>query len=221
MVNSSVISQSQPDPRFWLEQLYRTDPKVPELRDPRRVFTYTSGEVIWPDPDQIWVVCSGVVQISTIHASGDEIILGLVSPSMPFGAPLTHLQSYITKALTPVELICFKVQEIEQSPNLTQALFRQLSHRLRQTEAMLAITSHRRVEDRLRHLLLLLKQEVGEPIQGDAIRLTVKLTHQQIANAISASRVTITRLLGKLRAENLVYQDQARHLIIVDRGKFS
>jgi CRP-like cAMP-binding protein len=221
-MNSFLVPPSQLEPRFWLEELYRTDPQVPELRETHRTFSYASGEAIWTEPNHIWVVCSGVVQLSMLHPSGDEVLLGLVVPSMPFGAPLTNLQSGTTKALTSVELLRFSLQEIEQSPNLTLALFRQLNRRLLQTESILAISSHRRIEDRLRHLLLLLKQEVGEPTRdGHEVRLQVKLTHQQLANTIGTSRVTITRLLGQLRAENFVYQDRDRHLVITTSATFA
>jgi CRP-like cAMP-binding protein len=217
MANSFPLTPPSSDPRFWLETLYRNYEQESEFRTAHRVFTYSSGEEIWLEPDQIWVVCSGVVQISTLHPSGDEVLLGLVVPSMPFGTSLTHLQSYISRALTPVEILCFSLKDIEQSPNLTLALFRQLSRRLRQTESLLAVSSHRRIEERLRQLLLLLAQEVGEPCD-QGTRITIKLTHQQLASAIGTSRVTITRLLGTLRQENFAYQDQDRHLIIHHRS---
>lgn len=234
MVSSPPLSHrttpNPTDPRFWLEEVYRSDrpseqrsdrlsdqhPADP--RERRRVFAHGTGDVIWLDPDVIWVVCRGIVQVSMLHPNGDEVLLGLIAPSMPFGSPLTCLNSYTAKALTPVELLSFTLSEIEQSPNLTQALFRQLGRRLRQTEAFLAISSHRRVEERLRHLLLLLKLEVGEPTKTGA-KLTVKLTHQQLANTIGTSRVTITRLLGKFREEGIVYQDKDRYLVISETIK--
>jgi CRP-like cAMP-binding protein len=219
MVNPLLVPPAQLEPRFWLEELYQTDSQIRESRDVRRTFCYASGDVIGTEPGFIWVVCSGVVQISMLHPSGDEVLLGWAVPSMPFGSPLTNLQACTAKALTPVELLRFTHKEVEQSPNLTLALFRQLNRRLLQTESILAISSHRRIEDRLRHLLLLLKQELGEPT-SDGVRLRVKLTHQQLANAIGTSRVTITRLLGQLRTENFAYQDHDRHLVIATDATF-
>lgn len=211
-----VLSPS--DQRHWLESIYRSDRRT--NGEQRRTHTYGSGETIWMEAEKIWVVCRGVVQLSVLHPSGDEVLLGLAGPSMPFGAPLTILGSYSAKALTSVELLCFAMAEVETSPHLAQELFRHATRRLCQTEAVLAITSHRRIEDRLRHLLLLLKQEVGQPTPN-GIRLSVKLTHQQLANAIGTSRVTITRLLGKLREEKWVKLDRDRHLIITAPHNFA
>lgn len=189
--------------RYLLEELYRD----------RRLYSYANGESIWMEPEEVWVVCRGVVLLSVLHPSGDEVLLGLAGPSMPFGLPFSVLSAYNARALSAVDLLCLPLADVEASPVLAQNLFRQLSRRLRQTEAVLALSGHRRIEERLRHLLLLLKEEIGQPVpQGT--RLNVKLTHQQLASAIGTSRVTITRLLGKLRQEGWVCLDRDRHIVI-------
>jgi CRP-like cAMP-binding protein len=71
------------------------------------------------------------------------------------------------------------------------------------------------VEERLQQLLQLLKREMGEPIaQGS--RLKIRLTHQNLANAIGTTRVTVTRLLGEFQRQGAVSSDCDRHLIIHD-----
>jgi CRP-like cAMP-binding protein len=49
--------------------------------------------------------------------------------------------------------------------------------------------------------------------QGD--RLSIRLTHQHLANAIGTTRVTITRLLGQLKDEGWLQTDSSHHLIVV------
>jgi CRP-like cAMP-binding protein len=78
--------------------------------------------------------------------------------------------------------------------------------RLRQMEAILAIAGQRRVDDRLYQLLLLLQQEFGQPVV-EGTRLNIRLTHQDIANAICTTRVTVTRMLGKLQQQGLIGRD--------------
>ena len=64
----------------------------------------------------------------------------------------------------------------------------------------------RHVEDRFNHLLLLVKKEFGQTVvQGS--RLSVRLTHQNLADACSTTKVTITRLLGKLQKQRKVTLD--------------
>jgi CRP-like cAMP-binding protein len=204
MLQSTVLATpSQPDLRQLLEELYRG----------RSLHPFCSGQEIEMLPHQIWVICRGVVQLGTLYDSGDEALLGLAGPSMPFGLPLTLIRPYQAIALTDVDLMCLTEAEVYQLPILAQGIFRQLTRRLRQTEGLLAMIGHRRIEDRLRHFLLLLQQEIGSP-EGSGTRLTLRLTHQQLANAIGTTRVTVTRLLSQLREEGWLTIDKQRHIVI-------
>lgn len=208
-LSSAILPQS--DQRHLLEELYRE----------RKLYAYYSGESIPMELEEIWVVCRGVVQLSTLlYPSGDEVLLGLAGASMPFGTPLSSLGSYHATALTNVDLLRLTLSDIESSPSLSQGIFYHLGRRLRQTEAILALVGYRRTEERLHHLLLVLKNEVGQPVEGGT-RLDVRLTHQQLANAIGATRVTVTRLLGKLRSEQWIKIDRTRHIVITPRAAIS
>lgn len=181
----------------------------------RNLHDFKRGQPISLQPHEVWVVCRGIVQLSTLHPSGDESIVGLACPSMPFGLPFTQLAPYEAHALSDVVLMRLHRMELEQSPPLAQGLFQQLSRRLQQTEAVLAMASQRRVEDRLRQLLLMLCKDVGQ-VTPDGIRITVRLTHQQLANLTATTRVTVTRLLRQLRQDGWVTLDSSRHLLVLD-----
>ncbi|MCS6782712.1 MAG: Crp/Fnr family transcriptional regulator [Gloeomargarita sp. SKYBB_i_bin120] len=181
----------------------------------RQVRFFARYEYLPLATDGLWQVSRGVVQLTTTQESGEEVLVGLAGPGMPVGLPLTCLAAYQARALTEVYAVWLTLTELERSGALAQAVLFPLMRRLRQTEALLAITAgQRRVEDRLRHLLLLLMQEVGQPApQG--VRLTVRLTHQSLANAIGTSRVTCTRLLGRFQAQGWVTWGPDRHLVIL------
>lgn len=198
-------SNSQPDLRQLLEELYQG----------RSLQPYRSGQAIRMMPDEVLVACRGIVLLGTLYDSGDEALLGLVCPSMPFGLPLSLIRPYQAVALTDVDVMRLRLVEIEQSPLLAQGMFRHLARRLQQTEAVLAMVGYRRVEDRLRHLLMLLKQEVGQPT-ANGTRLSIRLTHQQLANAIGTTRVTVTRLLSQLQEEGWLIVDGNRHIVLPD-----
>lgn len=174
---------------------------------------YLKGESIPIKPQCIWQVCQGVVKLSTVRENGEEVLVGLAGPSMPFGSDLTVLQTYQAVALSTVELVCFSLDDVLASPALIQSVFTQINQRLHQTEALLAISGQRHVKDRLHHLLLLLKQEIGQPVP-EGTRLSVRFTHQEIADACSTTRVTITRLLGKLQQEGKIILDSKNHIIL-------
>jgi CRP-like cAMP-binding protein len=209
MLNPSTLEvSSKPDLRQLLEELYKG----------RSLQPYKTGQTIRMLPDEILVVCRGVVQIGTLYDSGDEALLGLACPSMPFGLPVSYIRPYQASAMTDVDLMHLSMAEVEQSAVLAQSLFRQLTRRLQQTEAILAMVGYRRVEDRLRHLLLLLKEEIGLPVTSGT-RLSIRLTHQQLANAIGTTRVTVTRLLSQLQEEGWLVVDGTRHIVLPPHAK--
>lgn len=184
-----------------------------EPKEGRRLHFYGKGEKIPLVSQGIWQVCQGLVQLSTFCHNGEEIWLGWAEPSTFFGHWFSLLTAYQATALSDVHLMWFSLTEINASPRLAQVILPQMVRRMRQTEALLAIAGQRRVEDRLQQLLLLMKREIGEPV-ADGTRLGVRLTHQNLANAIGTTRVTVTRLLTKLKNEGSITFDRDRHIIL-------
>jgi len=184
-----------------------------ELKEGRRLHFYAKGDQIPLVSQGVWQVCEGLVQLSTLCHNGEEVWLGWAEPSTFFGQWFSLLQSYQAIALSDVHLMWFSQTEINASPRLAQMILPQIVRRMRQTEALLAIAGQRRVEDRLQQLLLLMKREIGESVP-EGTRLRVRLTHQNLANAIGTTRVTITRLLSKLKSEGAISFDRDRHIIL-------
>ncbi len=170
-------------------------------------------------PCDVWIIIQGVVQLSTSHCDGNVAILGLAYPEMPFGLPFTQVDPYEAIGLTDVELMRFSRTEMEASSELIQGILLQLNRRLYQTEALLALISQRFVSDRLQQLLLLLRMEMGEGT-SDGVRLTVRLTHQQLAELTGTTRMTVTRLLGSFYKEGWLSVDKTRHMVIHDSAIF-
>jgi CRP-like cAMP-binding protein len=177
---------------------------------------YSKGEIIPLEPSSLWLVCRGLVKLSTMSETGEDVLVGLAGPSIPFGASMTSLPIYQAIALSEnVELVSVPLSEIATSPGLTQALLPQLNKRLQQTEALLAISGKRHVKDRLQYLLLFLKQEFGHRV-AEGTRLSVRLTHQDFADACCTTRVTVTRMLGKLQQQGKISFDSKYHILLMD-----
>jgi CRP-like cAMP-binding protein len=79
----------------------------------------------------------------------------------------------------------------------------------------LAIAGRRRVQDRFQELLVLLKQEIGQPV-ADGVRLSVRFTHEELASACCTTRVTVTRLMGNLQQQGKICLDSKHHIILKD-----
>ena len=193
------IDEYSPD-RDWLKQVY------------------LKGETISLKPQFIWLVRRGIVKLSTLSETGEEVLLGLAGRSMAFGADLTSQRTYQAAALCEVELVCFSLKDIATHPQFAQKILAPINQRLKHTEALLAISGYRHAQDRLYHLLQMLKQEIGQPVENGT-RLSVRLTHQDFAAACSTTRVTITRMLGKLQNQGKIALDSQNHIIVLNEQK--
>jgi CRP-like cAMP-binding protein len=184
-----------------------------DLIQNRPVYKHPKGENIPLNTSVIWYVCRGYVKLSTFSETGEEVLLGLAKTQMVFGSNMTSLSIYQATALSDVELVPISTSELTLNPALSHILLPKINQRLQQTESFLAISRKQLVEDRLHYLLELLKQEVGEQVDNGT-RLSIRLTHEEIASACCTTRVTITRLLSKLQQQDLIYFDARKHLIL-------
>lgn len=206
--------------RWLFRHIHKPEPKdlgfinnENQLKQHRPVYIYAKGENIPFNPSVVWYVRQGLVKLSTFCETGEEILMGLVKSQMVFGSNMTSLPIYQATALSDVELLSINFTEITITPTLSQIILPKINQRLQQTESFLSIAGRRRVEDRLYHLLQLLKQEVGEPT-AKGTRLSIRFTHEDIASACCTTRVTITRLMGKLQQQGLISFDSKKHIII-------
>nr|WP_290228129.1 helix-turn-helix domain-containing protein [Trichocoleus desertorum] len=213
LVEVSHQDSSQAPTLRWLVR-YLSDhqsDQCPNLSYPLR--TYHKGETIPLSLQEIWQVRSGLVKLTTFSQTGQEILVGIAGASAPFGPSLTALTLYEATALADTQLWCIPLTDLTTSLELQQRLLPQISQRLKQTELLLTVYGQLRVSDRLYTLLQLLKQEVGQPAEGGT-RLSVRLTHEDLAIACGTTRVTITRLLRQFQQQKKLKVDAQHHLVL-------
>jgi CRP-like cAMP-binding protein len=163
--------------------------------------------------NHIWLVARGMVKLTCMNEQGEYVVLALAGPNEPFGEPLTNLDLYEATTLCDCDLLCLSLEEVRQTPHLAYTLMQALISRTRQSEALIALLGLRRIEDRVRGFLELLAQEYGQPCDT-GLRLNLRLTHQEIASALSTTRVTVTRVLGLLKEEGWLQCDDQRQLVV-------
>ncbi|MGL5836367.1 MAG: Crp/Fnr family transcriptional regulator [Waterburya sp.] len=174
---------------------------------------YQKGDEIYLVDGEIWQVYRGVVQLSRVQHDGREIISGWITANGVFGDFADDVLLYRAVALNDVYVRKYSVQDLVRYPDLARHFVTQFSDRLIKSQHLLTIIGTSKVEDRLRDLLSLLKQEIGESVEN-GIRLPVRFTHQHLAEVIHTTRVTITRILGDLQQQQVIYFDSDRHIVI-------
>ena len=168
------------------------------------IHTFKRREHLSLRENALWQIESGAVRTYTLTQDSTIISLGFWGLGDTVGQPLTCIQPYEVECLTDV-----KVRALQSSEcgHLNQVL---LCH-LHQTQTLLQCRSGQ-IHQRLQQLLDWLAAKFGhESEQGQLIRL--RLTHQDIAETLGTTRVTVTRLLSKFEQEGRIHWiDQ--HLLV-------
>jgi global nitrogen regulator NtcA len=165
------------------------------------------------DPaERVYFLLKGAVKLSRVYEAGEEITVALLRENSVFGilSLITGQKSdrfYHAVAFTAVELMSAPIDQVQRSlrenPELSTLMLQGLASRILQTEMMIETLAHRDMASRLVSFLLILCRDFGIP-NVNGITIDLKLSHQAIAEAIGSTRVTVTRLLGELRQEEMI-----------------
>lgn len=188
----------------------------------RRAFR--NGEVIFhrEDPGQVlYVIKEGKVKICLISPDGQEISLVVFGKGECFGefAILDGLpRSADAVALEKVE--CYTLQRsdfhnaIMKNPKIAIQIIEVLTRRLRSTDQMVEDLIFLDVYGRVAKKLLELADTHGTKV-GDGTRIDVRLTQQEIASMVGASRESVNKVMGYFTDKNFISTD--KHKITLHR----
>lgn len=158
---------------------------------PQRLFS--RREIIPQRNDVLWRIERGAVRTLTWSEDGTFITLGYWGAGDLIGYPLSTVKPYQIECLTNVEVSVLPPQIWNQ---YTDAL---LSH-IQQSEELLSIVHRKPISLRLWQFLVWLSEKFGREVeQGKLIHLNI--THQEIAEVLNTTRVTVTRLLQQFEEE--------------------
>lgn len=163
--------------------------------------TYPKNTILFMEGDtagQLYIIESGMVSVYTDGADGKQLILNFLSDGDCFGE-LSLLdnkpRSASVMTLTDSK-ICSITREVfktflRDNPDLYDALICELAGKVRQLTENVKDMALLDVYGRVAHTL--------ERLTGDNNRVTIpKLTHQDIANMVGASREMVSRIMKEL-----------------------
>ncbi len=165
--------------------------------------------------DYMYIVREGRVKVTKRSEDGREKIMDYLGPGDFFGE-MTLLdqapRSASVETLEPVRLFALSRNDflglLRGSADLALAVIKVLSARLRDANQQAGSLSFEGVRQRLVGLFGRIATT-----EADGLRLTPKLTHQEIANMIGTSRETVTRIVKQLKQDGLLDQRGKRYLI--------
>ncbi|MFW5980515.1 MAG: Crp/Fnr family transcriptional regulator [Halanaerobiaceae bacterium] len=160
--------------------------------------------------ESIHIVKSGRLKLSKLSVEGKELTLGFATQNTVFGEESLFSKerySMNVEAVEPSCIIMCSKEDMEklfmQKPNIAIKVIRSLSQKLSQSKEQLSDLAFHNVRERLVSTLKRLASNYGYETD-DSFHVNFKLTHDELANIINASRVTVTQTLSKLKKEGLV-----------------
>lgn len=195
------------------------DADIGALMAVARKRTFRNGEVIFhrDDPGQVmYIIKEGKVKICLISPDGQEISLVVYGKGDCFGefAIIDGLpRSADAVAMEKVE--CYSLQRsdfhktIMKNPQIAIQVMEVLSKRLRTTDQMIEDLIFLDVYGRVAKKLLELADTHGTRV-GDGIRIEVRLTQQELASMVGASRESVNKVLGYFTDKQYMSTDKHR-----------
>ncbi len=177
----------QPEP---LEKVLLSLPLPP---DSTNQYFFGARDFLTPTTDSLWQIESGVVRTWTRNRKNQHVVLGYWRAGEIVGQPLSQLNPYFMQCITTVKVSILPPMLLYRSLDTLVAQFQQ-------TEELLSILHSHPIKARLWQFLIWLSQKFGRDVnQGRLIDL--HLTHQEFAEALATTRVSITRLLQVFESE--------------------
>ena len=168
---------------------------------------FKKREYIPLDNGILWQIEVGIVRTFTLAEDGTIISLGFWGVGDVIGQPLALIQPYQIECLTEVKAIALKPDDCW---DLHQVM---LSH-IHQMQELLRVR-HGLIQQRLLQFLDWLATKFGFRVEQGRL-IPLRLTHQDVAEVLGTTRVTVTRLLQQLQQQGIISQGK-HQLLLRDR----
>lgn len=206
------------------EDIAAIDALVPVLSYPQGTMIYEPGDRI----SHLYFLKRGRVQLFQMTGDGKQLTLTVLGDGNIFGETdvfATGAGSCFAKTVAPT-LVCRMAKDdlarfMTQRPGVAIKLVEILSQEMRNLQALTTTLVLEDVRTRVGYLLLRLADQFGHPLDRDWVRLDLRLTHQELAHLIGATRESVSVALGELAREDAVRTERGAIAIRTHRLRAS
>lgn len=186
---------------------------------------FRRGEYVIYEGDEgneLFIIIEGLVKITKLNEDGREKILTTLGEGEFFGE-LALVDGAPRSATVQTKSACIMyslarnefMNLLKQAPEVCLSIITVLARRLREANIQIEDMTFKDARSKLISLLYELATKYGSPTTpSDKVRLQHKFTHQELADMISSSRETVSRLMGNLLEEGFIEMDSDHHLLI-------
>ncbi len=172
----------------------------------QRLHTFSPREIIPLQSDCFWLLKQGVVKTCTWNEEGTAITLGYWGSGDIVGQPLSLVSPYQIECLNLVEAVALPLRQCDR---LSEAIRRHIQ----ETEELLYIVRSERMYTRLIKILTWLARKFSYEVEEGRL-IDLPLTHQELAEVIGTTRVTVTKLINQLEQEGIITRPRRNFIIL-------
>lgn len=161
-------------------------------------------------PKSVYVVKDGRVCITTYHQDGMEQQLYIAERGALFGEHSSLLGiPHMTTAVSIVDSVIYAIpisvflSRLEQFPQLNQQVLQIICRKNSLLIGRLLSQSSSNALQRISQLLVDMSQEYGIET-GDGLEISIRFSHQDVANLLHISRVTVSNAFQVLTRNNIL-----------------
>ena len=183
-----------------------TTEELQEIRDKLIIRKFKKNEVILYEEDTnkfMYAILEGKVKILQTTEDGREIIMAMHQAGDSFGEislidGKTATASVVATADALIAIVPKRdfYSLLDSSPKFLDSLLQMLCSRIRENVEKIQLLNFNNAAHRVKMLLIKLSTTHGQESQ-EGMSLTMKLTHQDIANMTGLTRETVTRALDQ------------------------
>ncbi|MGK7910273.1 MAG: Crp/Fnr family transcriptional regulator [Synechococcus sp.] len=170
-----------------------------------RMRTFYRHQTVALKTGYLWQVEEGYFRTLTLTESGDIKTLGIWGTGDIIGIPLRRNYPFQIECLTTSKAFLIQDKSIFGGQWLVSYL--------QQTESLLAIQYQNLVRDRLILFLEWLGERFGYECERGT-KIALRMTHQEISEAINSTRVTVTRMLRELEEDGFLGWSQRQCVLL-------
>ena len=190
--------------RLWLFSEL-ADAEIDRIRALAREQRYPARQTIVAQGDEsgdLFLVIDGRLRASSCNSNGDEVVLSIMGPGEVFGemalldgAP----RSATVSTIDPCQLVVIEAGSfhalLRQMPTLAQSLMKVMARRIRDLTDRTQDVALLNVESHLAKVVLALANRFGDRSRTGQTAITLKLSQQELASMVGATRELVNRRL--------------------------
>ncbi len=190
-----------------------TDEQLARLEKNAKLQNFPKGSVVYlPDDasNEAFILASGRIRLCSTSIDGKQLIQGFIEPGEIFGElSLVEQGAREDRAEAVSDSTIVSISKVEfqhlmmTSLDVTLGITKLIGLRRKKIERRLRNLLFRSNRERIIHLLLELVESYGHQV-ASGTEIDIRLSHQELASIIGATRETVTTVLGEMQSQGLL-----------------